>query len=141
MTDTAEIKINLSSSNWDERFPGARVSINDQVIYEDLIKDSTEINWEGDVQESNTLTIEMYNKQPSDTVLNNDTIIKDVVLNIDNIEIDEVELGTMLHLKSVYYPDGNDTPDSLDKCVNLGWNGKWHLDFTAPTYLWFLENL
>ena len=87
MTDTSEIKINLSSDSWDNRFPGARVSINDQVIYEDLIKDSTEINWEGDVQESNTLTIEMYNKQPSDTVLNNDTIIKDVVLNIDNIEI------------------------------------------------------
>ena len=54
MTDTSEIKINLSSDSWDNRFPGARVSINDQVIYEDLIKDSTEINWEGDVQESNT---------------------------------------------------------------------------------------
>lgn len=141
MIDTAEIKINLSSENWDDRFPGARVSLNDQVIFEDLIKDPTEINWEGDIQDSNTLTIEMYNKGSGDTVLENNTIVKDVVLNIDNIEIDDVELGQMLHVKSVYHPAGDDTPDIVDKCVNLGWNGKWYLDFTAPTYLWFLENL
>ena len=141
MIDTAEIKINLSSESWENRFPGARISINDRVIFEELIKDSTEINWEGDIQDSNTITIEMYNKNPGDTVLENDTIVKDVVLNIDNIEIDDVELGQMLHVKSVYHPDGDDTPDSIDKCINLGWNGKWYLDFTAPTYLWFLENL
>jgi len=141
MIDTAEIKINLSSENWDDRFPGARVSINDQVIFEDLIKDSTEINWEGDIQDSNTLTIEMYNKNPGDTVLENNTIVKDVVLNIDNIEIDDVELREMLHVKSIYHPDGDDTPGVIDKCINLGWNGKWHLEFTSPTYIWFLENL
>lgn len=141
MIDTSEIKINLSSDSWDNRFPGARVSINDKLIFENLIEDDVEINWEGDIQDINTLTIEMYNKAPGDTVLKDNIIVKDVILNIDNIEIDDIELGQMLHVKSIYHPDGNDTPGIIDKCVNLGWNGKWHLEFTAPTYLWFLENL
>jgi hypothetical protein len=141
MIDTSEIKINLSSDSWDNRFPGARVSINDKLIFENLVEGDVEINWEGDIQDINTLTIEMYNKAPGDTVLKDNIIVNDVILNIDNIEIDDIELGQMLHVKSIYHPDGNDTPGVIDKCVNLGWNGKWHLEFTAPTYLWFLENL
>ena len=141
MIDTAELKINLSSMNWDNRYPGARVSINDVVIFEELVSDPVEINWEGDIKDSNTLTIEMYNKKDGDTVIENNSIVNDVVLNIDNIEIDDVETGTMLHVYSVYRPNGNDTPDVVTECVNLGWNGKWSIDFTSPTYIWFLENL
>jgi len=139
MTETVEIKINLSSDYWDDRYPGARVYINNHLIFDGLISQPEEINWHGELAEGEQdIVIEMYNKQDGDTVLDeNNNILKDVVLNIDNIEIDEIELEQLLWINSEYTSDVG----KINECVNLGWNGFWKLSFSVPTYLWFLENL
>jgi hypothetical protein len=31
--------------------------------------------------------------------------------------------------------------ESLQNCVNLGWNGKWTLPFQSPFYIWLLESI
>ena len=139
MTETVEVKINLSSDHWDDRYPGARVYINNNLIFEGLISQPEEINWHGELEEGEQdIVIEMYNKQDGDTVQDeSDNILKDVVLNIDNIEIDEIELEQLLWINSEY----TSSAGKITECVNLGWNGFWKLSFSVPTYLWFLENL
>ena len=143
MAENVEVKINLSSVHWDGRYPGARVYINNNLIFDSLISQPEEINWSGDLDESDhDIVIEMYNKQDGDTVLDeSDNILKDVVLNIDNISIDDIDLEQLLHINSVYYPQSEYAPETVEQCVNLGWNGQWKLSFSVPTYLWFLENL
>jgi hypothetical protein len=143
MSETVKIKINLSSVNWEDKFPGARVFINDQVVLEKLITEPTEIEWTGVVEfKQNKITIEMYNKVDSYTVQDeNNQIVKDVLLNIENISIEDIDLDRILHTNSTYYPQHEFAPGVIKECVNLGWNGRWEIEFTTPVYLWFLENL
>jgi hypothetical protein len=80
-------------------------------------------------------------------------IIQDLLLNIDTIEIDQIELGPLKWSLSEYYPEyperyksdvfrkGETLPESVNNCVNLGWNGTWKLPFTSPFYIWLLENI
>ncbi len=142
MTDS-KIEINLSASGWEDRFPGAKVYIDDQLIFDKIICNLEQVNWSGDlVDGEHKIIIEMYNKHEGDTVIGNDNnIVNDVVLNIDKIIIDEVELGSLLWSACTYYPSDENSPESLRDCVNLGWNGSWELPFSAPTYLWLLDNL
>lgn len=143
MSETVDIKINLSSTNWGSRYPGARVYIDEILIYENLIVEPTEVSWSGELNESeHKIIVEMYNKKDGDTVLDDqDNILNDVILNIDGISIDDIELDQIIWSKSVYYPNSEYAPNQLTDCVNLGWNGCWELTFSSPVYLWFLENL
>lgn len=155
MSETVDIKINLSSEHWDDRYPGARVYINQELIHEGLIAEPTELSWSGELEEGEqVIVVEMYDKRNGDTVQDdNGNIIKDVILNIDNISFDDVDLArsttnfdfdldyVVLQMVSTYYPKSEYAPEVLDRCVNLGWNGRWELKFSSPTYLWLLENL
>lgn len=143
MSETVDIKINLSSEYWDYRYPSVRVYVNDTLLFDNTVSEPTEISWSGNLEETeHNIIIEMYDKQDSDTVTDSDgNIIKDVILNIDEISIDDIDLDRLLWTKSTYRPVNKNAPDKLDECVNLGWNGRWELSFTSPVYLWFLENL
>jgi hypothetical protein len=143
MNEEVEVKINLSSIFWEERYPGARVYINDNLIFDDLVINSKEIFWQSALEEGDhKIVIEMHNKKEGDTVLDSeDNILKDVILNIDNISIDDIDLDQLLHTNSTYYPQSEYAPGIVKECVNLGWNGRWELAFSSPVYLWFLENL
>jgi hypothetical protein len=143
ITETFNVKINLSSVGWKDRYPGARVYVDDQLIFNKIISTAELVDWTGELAAGNhKIVVEMYNKRDGDTVLDsNDNIVNDVVLNVDKIVIDDVDLDLIIWEKSTYYPDGEYSPDSVEECVNLGWNGRWELPFNVPTYLWLLENL
>ena len=94
------------------------------------------------------------NKTVYDTKLDaNGNIVKDLLLNIDSIEIDEIDIGSLKWTASNYtpmYPEsytqhvlrtGQEIETELKNCVNLGWNGTWSLPFTSPVYIWLLENI
>lgn len=144
MTEEITVDIELSSTYWNDRYPGARVYINHTLIFENLIVEPTKVSWQGTAQDHNKITVEMYNKNPGDTVLDNEgNIVNDVMLNINGVAIDEIELDNLLWTHSVYYPvaDQSGAPESLKECVNLGWNGRWEFQFDSPIYLWLIENL
>jgi hypothetical protein len=92
--------------------------------------------------EYHELKIRLENKTDSDTVENEDktAIVRDMVLNIQKIEIDEIDLGQLISTASLYTGDDASRP-VLDNCVNLGWNGTWALKFRSPFYIWLLENI
>jgi hypothetical protein len=91
------------------------------------------------------IKIQYLDKETPDTMIDEQgNIIKDHLLNIDEIEIDEIELGFMAFKEGVFYPDRSmrsDLPETMRNIVCIGYNGAWELKFQVPTYIWFLENL
>lgn len=86
------------------------------------------------------LEIRLENKTNNDTVIEAGKIVKDTLLNIDSITIDDIELGELKWSMSKFVADDTTRP-TLQRCVNLGWNGSYQIRFTGPFSLWMLENM
>ena len=145
--ENLSFKISLTGTFWDRR-PQFSVWLDDHVVTQSEIINSTEqiVAFERRVDEGpHTLKIRLENKTPADTVVENGEVIKDMLLNIDDITIDDISLGNLLW--SAEYILDNTQPykgqeiTHLDGCVNLGWNGTYILKFTSPFYIWLLEKL
>ena len=128
------------------------VYLDDQLIEDLLIEERKdqdqmrEIAFDAELDEGDhELRIQFQDKSISDTMIDADgKIVKDTLINIESIEIDEIELGYLAYSKSVFYPDQttrSDLPTEIKELVNIGYNGMWVLRFQVPTYIWFLENL
>ena len=155
--ESLHFKLGLSSSS--KKQPEFAVYINDKEFLDTKISVTDNnieyFEFDAEIEEGPcSLRIEFKNKLPEYTKINNnDEIVEDLLLNIDSIEIDEIDLGSLLWTASDYQPiypevykqkmhsEGKELPKSVKNCVNLGWNGSWILPFTSPFYIWLLENL
>jgi hypothetical protein len=147
-------KIGLSS-NSDQKKPRFQIRLNDDVKVESLLTaDANSVQFfkfDAELVEGEyLLKIDFLNKQPADTELNESgEIVKDLLLNIVSIEIDEIDIDSLIYTKSFYnpiYPDSYLDQEqkkitTVHNCVNLGWNGTWNLPFSSPVYIWLLENI
>ena len=139
--------VTLSSTYWDRR-PQFSIWLDDHVVIQSEIPDSAShpISFERMINEGpHTLKIRLENKTTADTIIENGDVVKDMVLNIDDVIIDDISLGNLLW-SAEYILDKKQTYkgqeiDHLDGCVNLGWNGTYVLKFTSPFYIWLLEKL
>jgi len=156
--ETLHFKIGLSGSSTKKQ-PEFKISVNNtEFVSAQLIGDAnvTEyFEFDASVDEGEcSLVIELVNKSMYDTVLDaSGNIVEDLLLNIDSVEVDEIDLGSLLWTASDYRPNypekhklkvtqsGQKLPESVKNCVNLGWNGSWILSFTSPFYIWLLENI
>lgn len=142
-----ELQVVLDATGWENRFPTAKVWIDDQLIFTDQITTSTNVDWSGELDDGvHTFVIEMSGKGDRDTVMTSSgTIDKDVLLHIKKFTIDEIDVGMLLWNNSEYWPDYEANPYApkgpLTQVVDLGWNGRWEFKFEVPTYIWLLENL
>ena len=140
-------QISLTGTFWDRR-PKFSVWLDDHVITQTKITSPAEqiVRFERMIDEGDhQLKIRLENKTMADTVIENGEVIKDMLLNIDDIIIDDISLGNLLW-SAEYILDKKQTYkgqeiDYLDGCVNLGWNGTYVLKFTSPFYIWLLEKL
>ncbi len=157
-SETLHFKIGLSGSS-QIKHPKFKILINDtEFVNGELTGGTNETEYfefDAPVAEGkNSLIIEFNNKSVHDTIMDsNGTIIQDLLLNIDSVEIDEIDIGSLLWTASEYRPNypetykiktaqsGQELAESITNCVNLGWNGRWFLGFTSPYYIWLLENL
>ena len=154
--ETLHFKIGLSGT-LETKGPEIKISVNDKEFVHSTLPGAelTYFEFDAEVDEGNcNLCIELLNKTANDTVKgDSDEIVSDLLLNIDSVEIDEIELGTIKWTHSDYQPiyptdyvqnqqkHGNDLSKSIKECVNLGWNGRWNLPFQSPFYIWLLENI
>jgi hypothetical protein len=139
--------VTLSGTVW-ERRPQFSIWIDDHIVVARRTVGSTpqEIKFEHTIDEGlHSIKIRLENKNNSDTVLENGSIVRDMLLNIDDITIDNISLGNLLW-SAEYVLDHpqwyqGQTITKLNNCVNLGWNGTYTLKFTSPFYIWLLEQL
>lgn len=139
-------KIGLAGTYWDKK-PEYSILVNDTELKRDTVVTASGetffVEFDADVEEGPTvLKIRLENKDWTDTVQNEDktAILKDMLLNIKSVEIDEIDLATMIFTKTEFVGDDPARP-VLDKCIDLGWNGTWTLPFESPFYIWLLENI
>ena len=145
--ETLKFVVTLSATFW-ERRPQFSIWLDDHIIIQSEIPDilSHPIAFERAISEgTHSLKIRLENKTTADTVIENSNIIKDMLLNIDDITIDDIGLGNLLWSAEYRLDDPQEyngkTITHLDSCVNLGWNGTYTLNFTSPFYIWLLEKL
>lgn len=145
-----QFKIGLSGTYWGKK-PQYEILVNDHKYHEGIIQfepNQTEFfEFTVDLEEdtNHKLQIRLVNKTDKDVVKDVDDkdnfkIVKDMLLNIDSICIDDIELGSLMWSESSFVGDDPNRP-VLKKCVNLGWNGTYVLDFSSPFYLWLLEKM
>lgn len=142
--ETLKFKIGLSGTYW-ERKPQYTILIDDIKVAEGHADSSVSyVEFSHDLEDDkpHTINIRLENKTNYDVVQSDDksTIIKDMLLNIESISIDDVDLGQLKWDKSTFKGDESGRPE-LTGCVNLGWNGTYTLEFSCPFYLWLLENM
>lgn len=156
--ETLHFKIGLSRST-QRKQPKFKILVNNtEFVSAQLTNDVNVIEYfefDASVDEGAcSLVIEFTNKSIYDTVLDSDgNIVEDLLLNIESVEIDEIDLGSLLWTASDYRPEypkthrdkmlqiGHELPESVTNCVNLGWNGRWILPFSSPFYIWLLESI
>jgi hypothetical protein len=157
-TEKLTFKIELYATMWDKP-PIAEVTINDKSYFKGDITTSedkpTLIQFEHECENAKdyNLIINTSGKSPSQTIINEKgDILKDQMLHIKSIEIDEIDIGALIY-DGVYTPDypepwatqqresGNDLKDSFKNVTQMGFNGKWAFKFSSPFYMWLLENL
>jgi len=147
LLETVSFRIGLSGTYWDKK-PKFIVLLNDEKMANGSIDGPSGqvqyVTFTHTIEENseNKLQIRLINKSDSDVVQNKDCteILKDMLLNIESIEVDNIDLGNLLWTHSEFIPN-NTSRATLKKCVNLGWNGTYVLKFTSPFYLWLLENM
>ena len=145
--ENLKFEISLSGTYWGKK-PQFSVWLDDHpVVQTELANPTQTVTFKRELSEGNhELKIRLENKdQSTDTVIENGAIVKDMLLNIDDITIDDISLGNLLwsaeyHLDVPQVYQGK-TITQLDSCVNLGWNGTYVLKFSSPFYIWLLEKL
>jgi len=157
-TEKLKFKLELYATMWDQP-PVAEIKINSKSYFKSEItsteQDPTVIELEAELTEGSeyNLIIERSGKAKNQTVINEKgDILKDQLLHIKAIEIDEIDIGTLIY-EGVYTPEypepwatqqresGNDLKDSFTNVTQMGFNGTWSLKFESPFYMWLLENL
>lgn len=140
-------KIGVSGTFWDKR-PAYAILIDGAEQVSAIIKGASgetelhEFSLELKEDCDHVLEIRLINKTDQDVVETEDktAIVKDLLLNIESIEIDDINIGSLKWSLSEFVADDPARP-TLKNCVNLGWNGSYKLKFSSPFYLWLLENM
>ena len=146
-TETLSFRVGLSGTYWDRK-PAYSISIDgveqvSAIIAADSgVVEYAEFTVAVTEDQEHLLEIKLLNKTDDDTVQSADKteIVKDMLLNIESISIDDIELGQIKWDQSEFVPVDPARP-VLKECVNLGWNGSYQLKFNSPFYLWLLEKM
>ena len=160
MADTEKLKfeIKLYGEYWDQS-PSATILLNNEIVVGSQNITSSidkptilEFTKELELGKNYELIIKREGKNNKQTVLENNKIIKDQMLKIHSIEIDEIDIGGLIY-EGVYTPEypepwatqqkdaGIQLPESFKNVTAMGHNGEWKLKFSSPFYMWLLENL
>lgn len=134
--DSSDKKIPIGTEVWIDNICVINVEHVDRIVHFSHVL--------ADDDSEHELRIVMKHKTPDHTELDDaGNIIRDAMLTISDVKFDEIALGQVLLNKAVYAHDfnGSQTPVEDKFFGDLGCNGTVSLKFTAPTYLWLLENM
>lgn len=156
-TEKLKFRLELWATHWD-KLPVAEILINNKSLYKSEIAGTedkpTVVGFEHTLEEGKEYTLKILRsgKIKGQTVVEADKIVRDQLLHIKGIEIDEIDIGALVFegLYTPSYPEpwatqqksaGVDLPGSFKNVTCMGHNGVWELKFSSPFYMWLLENL
>ena len=122
------------------------VTMDNQVVWQgEQVTDSHSVQYvlPGEDGE-HRLVFELSGKLPSHTTIDEKgNILTDSIINIHDVYIDDVSIDFIMPNIAVYEHDTNGTTALAQHKFygHLGCNGQASIVFTAPFYLWMLENL
>jgi hypothetical protein len=157
-TENLKFKIELFATFWDKP-PSCDILVGDQQLWSGEIKGTKDkpdlIEFTAPLEEgkSHSLLLKRYGKDGKQCVVNDKgDILKDQLLHISRIEIDEIDIGSLVY-EGVYTPEypepwasqqakaGIELPKDFKNVTEMGHNGTWKFTFESPFYMWLLENL
>tara|TARA_B100000579_G_scaffold419529_1_gene418221 strand:+ start:219 stop:701 length:483 start_codon:yes stop_codon:yes gene_type:complete len=157
-TENITFKLELFATMWDKP-PVADILLNGTSHAKQEITGTEEepqiIEFKVDLEEGQgyDLVVSRSNKTDSQTIVNEKgDILKDQMLHIKKIHIDEIDIGSLI-FEGVYKPEypepwatksrekGLSLPETLKNSPIMGHNGTWTFKFSSPFYMWLLENL
>ena len=157
-TEKLKFKLELYATMWD-RPPHAEILIGDKNHFKGDITGTedkptlVEFEAEFETNKDYHLVINRSGKGKNQTISNEKgDILKDQLLNIKSIEIDEIDIGALVYegVYTPHYPEpwatqqreaGVELRHSFKNVIQMGHNGEWRLAFSSPFYMWLLENL
>jgi hypothetical protein len=157
-TEKLKFKLELYATMWDQP-PHAEIMIGDKSHFTGDITGTEDnpnlIEFEHEFTEDEKceLIINRSGKLVNQTVVNDKgDLLKDQLLHIKVIEIDEIDIGALVY-EGTYtpqYPEpwatqqrkaGSELKESFKNVTSMGHNGTWRFTFASPFYMWLLENL
>ena len=157
-TEKLKFKLELYATMWDKP-PHAEIMINDKCFFAgditgtDLEPDTIVFETELGQDKDYNFTIIRSGKNNNQTMVNDKgDILKDQLLHIKSIEIDDIDIGGLVY-EGIYTPQyaepwatqqreaGVELCESFKNVTQMGHNGKWEFKFSSPFYMWLLENL
>lgn len=157
-TEKLKFNIELFSEYWDQA-PTCEVLINSESKWAGTVDSTkekpTRVEFEHELEEGAKyqLILNRQGKSKGQTVVDDQgNIIKDQLLHIKYIEIDEIDIGPLV-FEGVYKPEypepwagqqkqkGVVLEESFKNVTGMGHNGTWTFSFESPFYMWLLENL
>tara|TARA_B100000902_G_C26451514_1_gene500980 strand:- start:19 stop:501 length:483 start_codon:yes stop_codon:yes gene_type:complete len=157
-TEKLKFKLELYATMWDKP-PHAEILVDGKSYFDSDISSTedkpTLIEFEVEIEEDKKcdLIINRSGKSVNQTVVNDKgDLLKDQLLHIKRIEIDEIDLGALVFtgLYTPKYPEpwatqmaesGKELRESFTNVTQMGHDGEWKFTFTTPFYMWLLENL
>ncbi len=134
--DSSDKKIPIGTEVWIDNICVVNVEHVDRIVhFSHTLNDDDEADHE--------LRIVMKHKITEHTELDDTgNIVRDVMLTISDVKFDDIELCKLFLEKSTYTHDFNGSQAAVEDQFfgNMGCNGTVSLKFSAPTYLWLLEN-
>jgi len=145
--ETVNIKFTLEPE-WFNNAPKIKVAIDQSSFIDTQIENKLDFNQTVELIDDcdHQLTFTLYDKNKYDTVIKDGVIQKDTLIKISNIELEEIDLMSILSLKKdlFYYEHNNNGSTELERYTlydTLGCNGTATINFSTPCYVWLLENL
>lgn len=124
--------------------PNLRISLDEKILFDAPILNLKVVEQELSLADDQTynLNFTLYNKSESDTVVEDGEIIKDTLLIIKQVELDNIDITAILSLdkdKFYYKHEGRKIKHTFYD--TMGVNGTSTIEFTTPLYVWLLETL
>ena len=156
-SEIISFKTSLYAQYWDKP-PVVEIFLNDESFFKGEITNNEQdpyiVEFKKELQDEQDykFTIKNIGKDDTQTVVENNEIIKDQLIFIKSIEIDNIDIGGIIY-EGKYYPEypepwateqrskGQTLPEFHTNVTSMGHNGRWELDFKTPFYMWLLENL
>lgn len=145
MSESSTISFDINTSDGTAMI-GIAVWMDDTCVYQtDHLIEHNNINHAVlDDDNEHELRIVISGKTAEHTQVDaQNNIIKDAVINMENITVDGIDVTQLFNEKSVYTHTFNGTQAEIqDKFYGTaGCNGTISFRFTTPLYLWLLENM